>query len=283
MDKEDIRDAITLFQYSRTGQMGRGPDVLKMLWDLFKRNEIGVEKFGKKTLHGRWLKDRDGYDLRVNLEYLIHLAPRERFAALSLELVHEGTHATVDFHKLYDEMAARTLPIYYYRELSGPGVFNEADDPPVASKQYGVIRISRVVFPEMEEQSHALQKDQLIDWLLAHGSYSDSDYIDDQWVLENLSNWGGLANRLPDTKSTYIDQLDTSYDPRAPGTILNILESIKTRAEWTQVWDGIVSHRALRHTLQQARVQRAIFARITALETRWKVRLIEHVKLPEDR
>lgn len=280
MDKEVIRDAITLFRYSRTSSIGRGPVVLSTLWALFKRNEIGIEKFGPRTLYGRWQKDRDGYDLRVNLEYLIHLAPRDRFAAVSLELVHEGTHAAFKFHNVGGELAARLLPIYYYRELSGPGVFNEADDPPVSGKPYGVIRTSRVIFPQMQEQSDALEADQLIDWILGHGSYAE-DKIDDQWVLENLNNWGGLRNRLPDTKSTYIDQLDTSYDPRAAGAILTILESIQTRKEWTQVWDGVESHKAVRHVLKQASTDRRIFVRITALEGKWQVKLMEHVKLPD--
>jgi hypothetical protein len=71
MNQEDIRDAITLFQYSKTATMGRGPSVLATLQNLFKQGEVGFHKMRRKTLRGQYLKDRDGYDLRVNPEFLM--------------------------------------------------------------------------------------------------------------------------------------------------------------------------------------------------------------------
>lgn len=278
MNKEDIRDAITLFQYSKTAAMGRGPSVLATLQNLFKDDEVGFHAMRRKTLRGQYLKGRDGYDLQVNPEFLMHLAPRERLAALSLVLVHEATHATVDFRKLYDELAARLLPVAYYRELSGAGVYNEAADPPVPGKPSGIIRISQVSFPEFQAQSDALKKDQLIDYILDNDTYTDSDYIDEQWVFENLTNWGGIGNRWPSTKALYINQIDTSYDPRVAGVILTILESVKTHGEWTKVYDAIDSHRDLRHVLHQAKRNPQIAARIAALEAKWRVRLDEQAR-----
>src|SRR3954466_12107938 len=72
MNQEDIRDAITLFQYSKTATMGRGPSGLATLQNLFKQGEVGFHKMRHKTLRGQYLKDRDGYDLRVNPEFLMH-------------------------------------------------------------------------------------------------------------------------------------------------------------------------------------------------------------------
>ena len=156
--------------------------------------------------------------------------------------------------------------------------YNEADDPPVPGKPSGIIRISEVSFPEFQEQSDALKKDQLIDYILDNETYTDSDYIDEQWVYDNLNNWGGIGNRWPSTKALYINQLDASYDPRAATIILAILESVKTHGEWRKVYDAIDSYRDLRHVLHQAKRIPQIAARIAALEAKWNVHLDEQAQ-----
>ena len=127
MDTNDIADAITLFQYSNTGQsQGRAQVLVARLQGLFRTKAIHILSIGKPTLHGDW----DGHKIRVNSAHLNSLQADLRLGALSLLLVHEGTHAIVNMPDIYDELAARLLPIHYFRELTGPGVFNEASDPP---------------------------------------------------------------------------------------------------------------------------------------------------------
>src|SRR5258708_6927396 len=106
MDRNDIRDAITLWQYSNTGQKGGRAQVLTpRLWDLFKKNAIHILNIGKPGLHGDW----DGHKIRVNKAHLDSLQAGLRLGGLSLLLVHEGTHAIVKMPDLYDELAARLL------------------------------------------------------------------------------------------------------------------------------------------------------------------------------
>ena len=128
MDRGDIAQGITLFRYSSTAQSNaRARDVSDTLLDLYRRNEIGFHAVPRRpTLRGTWQAGRAGHDLRINTTYFQRVPEAYRLASLSLLLVHEATHATVHFERLYDEMASRMLPILYYRELSGPGVFNEA-------------------------------------------------------------------------------------------------------------------------------------------------------------
>ena len=133
MDSKDIADAITLFQYSKTAKSsGRAKMLLVRLKALYNTNAIHILRIGKPTLHGDW----DGHHIRVNSAHLNSLQAGLRLAALSLVLVHEGIHAIVHMPDIYDELAARLLPIHYFRELTGPGVFNEASDPPRPGGQY---------------------------------------------------------------------------------------------------------------------------------------------------
>jgi len=219
MDQSDISDAIVLFQFSQTARVGgRASDVLRRLWNLFKSNEIGFRIQAKKSTRGSFTAGQAGPDLEVNPQYIDALPAKERLAALSLVIVHEGVHAAVQFADLYSEIAARMLPIQYYRELSGPGVFNEADDPPRPGKQYGIIRIMPGRFPEFRAQSDALGKDQLIDYILSNSTYTTPQYITAQWIIDNLQSWRGLKNRWPSTKGLYIRILAKKFDPYYSGS-----------------------------------------------------------------
>jgi hypothetical protein len=263
VDRNDISDAIVLFQFSQTAQAGgRASDVLRRLWALFKSNEIGFLIQAQKTTRGSFLAGRAGFDLQVNPQYIDALPANERLGALSLVVVHEGVHAAVNFADLYSEIAARMLPIYYYRELSGPGVFNEADDPPRPGKQYGIIRIAPNRFPAFKAQSDALRKDQLIDYILSNDTYTTTQYIDAQWIIDNLASWRGLGNRWPSTKGLYVRILAKTYDAHYSAAILNIMESVERREDWTKM-------------LEAAGAQRAYSARVAALGRKWNIRLTE--------
>ena len=232
MDLNDIADAITLFQYSDTGRsQGRAQDLIARLQGLYRTKAIHILNIGKPTLHGDW----DGHKIRVNNAHLNSLQADLRLGALSLVLVHEGTHAIVNMPDIYDELAARLLPIHYFRELTGPGVFNEASDQPGSGGTH-MVKIPAPSMPWAEKQSAALARDQLIDYLFAHGDYDQM--LDPQWILDNLGNWRGLGNRRPETKGKYIGVLAKSPDNYFTRLILDIMESVTSRAEWDAMMDG---------------------------------------------
>jgi hypothetical protein len=268
MDLKDIADAITLFQYSNTGRSGgRAKVLIVRLQELYKRKAIHILNIGKPTLHGDW----DGHKIRVNSAHLDSLQASLRLGALSLVLVHEGTHAIVHMPDIYDELAARLLPIHYFRELTGPGVFNEASDPPRPGGRTEIVRIPGPSMPWAEKQSAALDRDQLIDYLFSHGDYDQM--LDPQWIVDNLGNWRGLANRRPETKGKYIGVLAESADNYFTRVILDIMESVKSRAEWDAMMDEAGSKRAIRVALDDLSTEARHGPRVITLERRWGIHL----------
>ena len=281
MDRSDINDAIVLFQYSNTAMAGgRAATVVRFLRQLQQSGEIGFADLGRPTLHGTWLQGRAGFDLQLNTNYLESLPAANRLGALSLLLVHEGTHAAVNFTRLLDELAARVLPIHYYRELSGPGVFNEANDPPRPGKPRGVIHVAPAQFPSFRRQSEALRRQQLIDFILAIRTYTRSSYIDPQWIMDHLTHWGGIANRLPGTKGLYVRILAESFDRYYVAPILDILDSVRSREEWNAVMAAAGSLRTLQIALEDMTTTPAASGRLAALQRRWGLTLTEAPPVP---
>ena len=268
MDRKDIGDAITLFQYSNTARSGgRAKVLVARLQELYNRKAIYILNIGKPTLHGDW----DGHKIRVNSAHLDSLQAGLRLGALSLVLVHEGTHAIVHMPDIYDELAARLLPIHYFRELTGPGVFNEASDPPRPGGHTEIVRIPGPSMPWAEKQSTALTRDQLIDYLFSHGDYDEM--LDPQWIVDNLRNWGGIGNRLPETKGKYIGVLAKSADNYFTRVILDIMESVKSRAEWDAMMGDAGSKRAIRVALDTLSAEARHGPRVVALERQWGIHL----------
>ena len=268
MDRKDIGDAITLFQYSNTAKSGgRAKVLVARLQELYNRKAIYILNIGKPTLHGDW----DGHKIRVNSAHLDSLQAGLRLGALSLVLVHEGTHAIVHMPDIYDELAARLLPIHYFRELTGPGVFNEASDPPRPGGRTQTVRIPGPSMPWAEKQSTALTRDQLIDYLFSHGDYDEM--LDPQWIVDNLRNWGGIGNRLPETKGKYIGVLAKSADNYFTRVILDIMESVKSRAEWDAMMGDAGSKRAIRVALDTLSAETRYGPRVVALERQWGIHL----------
>jgi hypothetical protein len=268
MDRNDIGDAITLFQYSNTARSGgRAKVLVARLQELYNRKAIYILNIGKPTLHGDW----DGHKIRVNSAHLDSLQAGLRLGALSLVLVHEGTHAIVHMPDIYDELAARLLPIHYFRELTGPGVFNEASDPPRPGGRTQIVRIPGPSMPWAEKQSTALTRDQLIDYLFSHGDYDQM--LDPQWIVDNLRNWRGIGNRLPETKGKYIGVLAKSADNYFTRVILDIMESVKSRAEWDAMMGDAGSKRAIRVALDTLSAEARYGPRVVALERQWGIHL----------
>ena len=278
MDRKDIGDAITLFQYSNTARSGgRAKVLVARLQELYNRKAIYILNIGKPTLHGDW----DGHKIRVNNAHLNSLQAGLRLGALSLVLVHEGTHAIVHMPDIYDELAARLLPIHYFRELTGPGVFNEASDPPRRGGRTQIVRIPGPSMPWAEKQSTALTRDQLIDYLFSHGDYDEM--LDPQWIVDNLRNWGGIGNRLPETKGKYIGALAKSADDYFTRVILDIMESVKSRAEWDAMMGDAGSKRAIRVALDTLSAEARYGPRVVALERQWGIHLHDDTPPPPAR
>jgi hypothetical protein len=268
MDRNDIGDAITLFQYSNTARSGgRAKVLVARLQELYNRKAIYILNIGKPTLHGDW----DGHKIRVNSAHLDSLQAGLRLGALSLVLVHEGTHAIVHMPDIYDELAARLLPIHYFRELTGPGVFNEASDPPRPGRRTQIVRIPGPSMPWAEKQSTALTRDQLIDYLFSHGDYDQM--LDPQWIVDNLRNWRGIGNRLPETKGKYIGVLAKSADNYFTRVILDIMESVKSRAEWDAMMGDAGSKRAIRVAVDTLSAAARYGPSVVALERQWGIHL----------
>jgi hypothetical protein len=278
MDRKDIADAITLFQYSNTARSSaRAKILIVRLQALYNTNAIHILTIGKPTLHGDW----DGHHIRVNSAHLDSLQAGLRLAALSLVLVHEGIHAIVNMPDIYDELAARLLPIHYFRELTGPGVFNEASDPPRPGGRTEIVKVPAPSMPWAEKQSTALARDQLIDYLFSHGDYDEM--LDPQWIVDNLRNWRGLGNRLPETKGKYIGVLAQSADNYFTRVILDIMESVKSRSEWDAMMGEAGSKRAIRVALDTLSAEARYGARVVSLERRWGIHLHDDPPLPAPR
>lgn len=276
MDKSDIHAAIVLFANSRTAQTSRrAPEVIRALWDLFRRDEVGFHVRRAHSL-GAWVEDRDGFDLQVNIVYVNRLPQPARLGAVSLVLVHEATHAVGAFPRLYEELAARVLQVHYYRELSGPGVFDEANDPPRPGRHWGLVRIAPADFPSYQKQSEALRRDQLIDHILGFEGYQRRRYIGASWVLRNLPLWGGLRNRLPRTRGLYVRVLASEADLNVTARILDIMESIDRREDWAAMMATAAPLHSVRLALDELSNTRPQFSlRIGALERRWGLTLRE--------
>ncbi len=273
MDDGDITVAIDLFRYSNTALSNRrAHNVMLKLRDLHGRHEIGFHTLPRRTLRGTHLEGRIGHDLRLNTAYFDRLPAINRLPALSLLLVHEATHATVDFDDLYDEMAARMLPILYFRELSESGVVNEHNDPPRPGATV-VVRLGPGSFPEFEEQRDALRRDQLIDYILDIRTYRRSQYITPQWIVDNLTHWSGLRNRWPKTRGRYIRLLAPSTNYFFTPAMIDIMESVAARKDWDEMMDYAGSLRAIQIAFDRIAGQAQYGGRIVALERRWAIRL----------
>jgi hypothetical protein len=278
MDRADIAEGIDLFRYSSTASSNtRAAAVVQRLLDLYRRNEIGFHVLARASLRGTWQQGRAGHDLRINTTYFNNVAPAVRLGRLSLLLVHEATHATVSFTKLYDEMAARMLPILYYRELSGPGVVNEHNDPPRPGRGSVVVRIAPGSLPEFDEQVEALRNDQLIDYILDTRTYQRPSYINPQWIVANLTHWRGLANRWPQTLGLYIKLLAQSVDTYFTRVIIDIMESVQQRAAWDLMMQHAGPLRSIQLALDDLAARREHGGRIVTLERRWNVALREQI------
>jgi len=106
--------------------------------------------------------------------------------------------------------------------------------------------------------------------------------LDLQWILDNLGNWRGLGNRRPETKGKYIGVLAKSPDNYFTRLILDIMESVTSRAEWDAMMDEAGSKRAIRVALDTLSAEARYSPRLLTLEHRWGINLHDDPPPPPD-
>jgi hypothetical protein len=169
-----------------------------------------------------------------------------------------------------EKVEVRTLAVYYFRELSGPGVFNE-----VADRLY---RIRPSSLDILKEQSDYVKDDQLVDYVISVRTYRQS--LTPGWIARHADDWGGLANRWADTRGRYIHVLARDDDPDSAGLILDILETTEALPAAEQLDDFATMIRRvdiddLRQTLtRESARDKESAARIEALQRRWHLALV---------
>jgi hypothetical protein len=177
--------------------------------------------------------------------------------------------------RLNSELNARYLPIFYYRELSGPGVFDETAEATHPGRGPRVVQLPRRSVLDLDEQSEALRCNQLIDYVLSIETYTTPAYLTPQWIAACIDSWGGLANRYPATRGLYISRLAPTVDAQFTRLIPDIMESIDTRSDWNAMMRAAGPLRAIQVALDDLSTRPGYGPRVTALERRWDVRLRE--------
>lgn len=266
-----IRQAIMLFQYSFTGQGANGSfgtlprRVTDKLWQLYAHHEIGLGRTERRTTRASWEEGRPGFDLLVSQSFIDRLPEDQRLGVVSLELVHEAVHSIIHRNYILEEMEARTLQVFYYREMTGLGVSNEETD------RFVHLPVNAV--PSLQRQSDYIRRDQLVDWVLG----KSTEYVESltaAWVVNHVNQWGGIANRWATSKGHFIRVLTATYNSAYTDLILRIMESVRPGDR--DHWDEMMEHAGPRRRLQSAiEPSRQFTARIAALERRWGVHLIE--------
>jgi hypothetical protein len=140
---------------------------------------------------------------------------------------------------------------------------------------YHAVRLPPGSMPSFDRQSAALGRDQLVDYVFSIETYTRSRYINPQWIIDNLTHWGGLRNRWPETRGLYIHVLAPTVDAYFTRAVLDIMESINTRADWDTMMAEAGSLRTIQIALGDLSVLRPYAPRIMALERRWGVNLRE--------
>jgi len=178
-ESDDIRGAIDLFSKSRSAKTATGRAVLARLKELYKEEEIGLEEM-QLGLGGEYrtgISSWGTFDLALN--------EQQTFAAMAFKMVHEAVHALeIKRHALDDELAAFTFESEYYMEMKENNLLPE---------QY----FSIAYFLELKENNRE------IDFLFP--MYSKD--LDVDWISAHIDEWGGISNRLSETKAAYVNTL----------------------------------------------------------------------------
>lgn len=180
LQAKDIRAAIDLFKGSDAAKTGWGRRVAARLEDLYGEDEIGLEEM-ELGLGGEYRPGIAGAG-----RYDLALGETQLYNAMALKMVHEAIHALeADRHSLDDEMAAFEFEAGYYEELKDKKVVNPAEH--AMNERY------------LELKS----KNRAVDILFP----KYAGLPDVAWIVKHKNDWGGLENRLGETRAAYVNTL----------------------------------------------------------------------------
>lgn len=92
--------------------------VTDKLWQLYAHHEIGLGPTESRTTRASWEAGRAGFDLLVSQSFIDRLPEDQRLGVVSLEPVHEAVHSVIHRNYILEEMEARTLQVFCYREMT---------------------------------------------------------------------------------------------------------------------------------------------------------------------
>lgn len=266
MPDDRIYDAVNLFKFSPTGQGSHtvggdaiyrqrydklSKDVLRELWSLWQQDEIKFVDLGPRLIGDS--ARRPGADIRVNLE----LSPADRpvvygmpanqalLAGTSLNIVHEAVHLVRDIGSYpEEETVCRTLQMLYFQDLQvGVRYTSRITGQPHTAKLLPEGTFLPSLIADYIFRLRKYQLGQLIDQVLSLETYRA--WLTADFIRRSIRWWGGIRNRWLTTRGYYLRVL-ADDGPANQALILEILESIRSHADWTTV----------RTTLTEANIRR---------------------------
>jgi|GEM_PF-3017571 len=255
MPDDRIYDAVNLFKFSPTGQGSHTvggdaiyrqrydkltKDVLRELWSLWQQDEIKFVDLGPRLIGDS--ARRPGADIRVNLE----LSPADRpvvygmpanqalLAGTSLNIVHEAVHLVRDIASYpEEETVCRTLQLLYFQDLQGGVRYaSRITGQPHTAKRLPEGTFLPSLIADYIFRLRKYQLGQLIDQVLSLGTYRA--WLTADFIRRSIRWWGGIRNRWLTTRGYYLRVL-ADEGPANQALILEILESIRSHADWTTV------------------------------------------------
>lgn len=180
LDAKDIRAAIDQFKNSDAAKTPVGRRVLSRLEVLYKEEEIGLEDM-PAGLGGEYRKGSQSWG-----RYDLGLSELQIYNAMALKMTHEAVHALeVERHSVDDEMAAFEFEARYYEELKRIKVVNPSEH---AMNEY---------YLSLRKQNRAVD--------ILFPKYAG--LLDVAWIVKHKNDWGGLENRLGETRAAYVNTL----------------------------------------------------------------------------
>lgn len=281
-DDDFIYDAINVFKYSNTGLGAASisghpnyvnryrilaPKVLKRLWSLRSKNEIGFHNFptgaNGRITWGDALARRPGHDIRINSQ-------AKNMAGLPVAssiMVHEAAHLEYARPRVEEEIVCRVLEALYYQDLLR-GVT-------IRSKQTGAnitvkMPLNSPLGSLKSNYNHFVNKT-LIDNIVSMNTYRK--HLTAHWVETCIPWWGGITKRWPETKGYFIFAIALAGISSNTALILEIMESVTRKLDWEKMAKAAASRSTdalrIRQSLSVSLSDSRQSARIAKLKRLW--------------
>lgn len=256
MGDDRFYDAINVFKYSPTGTGGRSPGgdpgyqatmsglirtAIDKLWNYLTRNQIKFNSVLSWDAKSVELGMSDDSSLWLNPELepdpLMFSTPinQSRLAAISLTMAHEAIHAASGFKRdLTEEVVCRVVEMLYLQDLTlGVRYISKVAGTACFAHLQPIDSRTTFVVSQHTTQLAWYQAGQVVDFVLLNSKHYVG-MLTPNWILKSKTWWGGLRNRKPETKGFYLNALAPKAQRTLAysSTILEILESMATNAEW---------------------------------------------------